>query len=226
MLTNARGILGPKLAEYTFAHILSYKKHVLELHEEMQQKVWDSRSTSSLVGETITILGTGSIGSHIAMVAKAFGMRTVGFRKKKEPVDYFDEIFGTDGLPDALAKGDYVVSVLPATSETDDIIRAETIANMKDGVVVINIGRGNAVHTGDLLNAVRSGKIKRAILDVFKQEPLPQESALWSEENIVVTPHMAGYADAESVVALFADNYHRFRAGEEMKYRVDFAKGY
>jgi len=226
ILTNARGILGPKLAEYAFAHILAYKKIVLELHDLQKKIIWDSRSTASLVGETITVLGTGSIGTHIAMAAKTFGMRTVGFRTQKEPVEFFDLIFGADELSKALALGDYVVSVMPATSRTNDIISSNTIRHMKDGVVFINIGRGNAVEENDLLVAVRSGKIKRAILDVFKKEPLPSENPLWTEENVVITPHMAGYADPDAVVRLFAENYRRFLSGEKLRYLVDFDKGY
>ena len=226
ILTNARGILGPKLAEYTFAHILAYKKRVFENRELQHQKKWESKPTTSLVGQTIVLLGTGSIGAHIAKVAKAFGMRTCGYRTKKEPVEFFDEIFGLHELSEALSKGDYVVSALPSTKDTNEIIRRETISHMKDGVVFINIGRGNAVAENDLLEAVKSGKIARAILDVFHEEPLPHDHPLWTAENVVVTPHMAGYAGLEGIVDLFAENYRRFARGENLLYTVDFEKGY
>lgn len=225
-LTNARGILGPKLTEYAFAHILAYKKRVLELREMQARKEWVSKPAGSLVGETMALLGTGSIGANIARVAKAFGMHTCGYRTKKEPVEHFDETFGQDELAEALSKGDYVVCVLPSTKETDSVIRAETIAHMKDGVVFMNIGRGNTVVEEDVLAAVRSGKIARAILDVFQEEPLSQTSELWGEKNVIVTPHMAGYADEDAVLDLFAENYRRFREGKTLQHVVDFDKGY
>ena len=226
VLTNARGILGPKLTEYAFGHILAYKKRIFENHELQNLKKWDTIFTDSLAGETLVVLGTGDIGSNIAMVAKAFGMRTVGFRTKKKPVEYFDEVYGSEDLSTALSQGDYVVSVLPATPETNDIIRAETIVHMKDGVVFMNIGRGNAVNEEDVLNAVQNGKIARVVLDVFKKEPLPLDSPLWNEKNIVITPHMAGYAGVTALVKSFAENYERFRSGKELLHCVDFEKGY
>jgi phosphoglycerate dehydrogenase-like enzyme len=225
-LTNARGILGPKLTEYAFGHILAYKKRILELYDLQRRHEWDSRSTASLQGETMAVLGTGSIGSHIAMVAKTFGMKTVGYRTKKESVPHFDEIFGSDELSLAIKGADYVISVLPATKETEQIIDKETISHMKDGALFMNIGRGSAVNEEDLLHAIQTKKLSRAILDVFNVEPLQTESPLWDEPNIIVTPHMAGFADPRSVAALFAENYDLFCEGKKLKYQVDFNKGY
>ena len=225
VLTNIREVYGPPLAEYTFAYILAFRKEISENRAYQKEHVWKQRLAGMISGQTLCVVGAGSIGKEIAKIGKAFGMRTIGYRSTNEPVEFFDEIY-TGDLQKCVAFGDYVVSVLPNTKDTDDIFSAEVFASMKNTAVFINIGRGNAVNIPDLLAALKEKKIAKAVLDVFKEEPLPADNPLWSMENMHVTPHMAGYIFTEREFEIFSENFRRFCAGEELMYRVDFAKGY
>ena len=116
-------------------------------------------------------------------------MRTIGYRTKHEPVEFFDEIYSGD-LKKCVAEGDYIVSILPRTKNTDDVFTLDTFKAMKSSALFMNIGRGNAVAEGDLIAALKQKVIARAVLDVFKEEPLRADSSLWEVENLDITPHM------------------------------------
>ena len=225
VLTNIREVYGPPLAEYAFAYILAFRKELAENLAYQKKHEWKQRVARMVAGQTLCVVGAGSIGKEIARVGKAFGMRTVGYRSTNEPVEFFDEIYASD-LKKCVALGDYVVSVLPNTKQTDDIFNAGVFASMKNTAVFINVGRGNSVNETDLIAALNERKIAKAVLDVFKKEPLPSDSPLWDVENLDITPHMAGYIFTDREFEIFAENYRRFCAGEALLYRVDFVKGY
>ncbi len=225
-LTNVRDAYGEAMAEYVFSYILLIEKEMLANVEYQKQKIWQQRDVRVLRGKTICIIGAGSIGKCIAKIAKAFNMNTLGYRAENVPVEYFDEIFTGDDLKDCLPRADYIVSVLPRTKDTTDIINAKRISFMKQSAVFMNIGRGNAVNEPDLIQALKERRIAKAVLDVFKEEPLPKESPFWSMDNVYVTPHLSGYVLSEKIFEIFAENYKRFLRGDELMYRVDFTKGY
>src|SRR3989338_6171631 len=225
VLTNIRDVYGPPLAEYVFAYILAFRKELAENLAYQKTHEWKQRVAGMIAGQTLCIVGAGSIGKEIAKIGKAFGMRTIGYRSTNQPVEFFDEIY-TGDLKQCVALGDYVVSVLPNTKSTDDMFNAGVFASMKNTAVFINIGRGNAVNEVDLIAALKERKIAKALLDVFKAEPLPADSPLWNTGNLYLTPHMAGYIFNDRELEIFAENYRRFCAGEDLMYRVDFAKGY
>ncbi len=225
ILTNIREVYGPPLAEYTFAYILAFRKELAENLAYQKEHVWKQRLAGMISGQTLCVVGAGSIGKEIAKIGKAFGMRTIGYRTKDEPVEFFDAIYSGD-LKECVAQGDYIVSVLPNTKDTDNVFNTDTFAAMKDTALFMNIGRGNAVNIPDLTAALKEKKIAKAVLDVFKEEPLLADSPLWDTENMYITPHMAGYIFTDREFEIFAENYRRFRAGEELMYRVDFGKGY
>src|SRR3989338_1003222 len=225
VLTNIREVYGPPLAEYTFAYILAFRKEISENRAYQKEHLWKQRLAGMISGQTLCVVCAGSIGKEIAKIGKAFGMRTIGYRSTNQPIEFFDEIYAGD-LKQCVALGDYVVSVLPNTKQTDDIFNAEVFASMKNTAVFINIGRGNAVNEVDLIAALKERKIAKAVLDVFKAEPLPADSPLWNTGNLYLTPHMAGYIFNDIELEIFAENYRRFCAGEDLMYRVDFAKGY
>jgi phosphoglycerate dehydrogenase-like enzyme len=225
LLTNIRTVYGPPIAEYVFAYILAFKKEILENLAYQKERVWQQRVAGQIEGETLCVVGAGSIGKEVARIGKAFGMRTLGYRTKDEPVEFFDEI-RTGDLKQCVAKGDYVVSILPNTGDTTNVFTADVFAAMKKTGMFINVGRGNAVNEHDVIGAVARKDIACAVLDVFKTEPLPADSPLWSSENILVTPHMSGYIVSDKEFEIFAENYRRFCAGEELMFTVDFSKGY
>lgn len=225
ILTNIREVYGPPLAEYAFAYILAFRKELVENLAYQKEHAWKQRLAGMISGQTLCIVGAGSIGKEIARIGKAFGMRTIGYRTKGESVEFFDKIYSGD-LKECVAQGDYVVSVLPNTKSTDGIFDADIFKAMKATALFMNIGRGNAVVEADLITALENKTITRAVLDVFKEEPLPADNPLWAVENLLITPHMAGYIFTDREFEIFKENYRRFCADEELLYRVDFEKGY
>lgn len=226
ILTNVRDLYGEAMAEYVFAYILMFKKEVLESLRLQKEAIWNRRALTTLGEETICILGAGSVGREIARVAKTFGMRTLGYRASPDPVEFFDEMFTGAALKQCLAESDYIISVLPSTNATTDIINRATMSYMKPTALFMNIGRGNAVNEDDILQAVKEKRLAKAVLDVFKTEPLPKGNPLWLAENVYITSHVAGNVLTNKVFEIFEENYRRFLVGQDLKYRVDFAKGY
>lgn len=226
ILTNVRDLYGTAMAEYVFAYILFFEKEILENKNYQKESHWEQREARLLKDKTLCILGAGSIGQVIAEMAKAFHMKTLGYRTKDEPALFFDKMYTRENLEECLAASDYIVSVLPKTKATDNLINNETLACMKTSAVFMNIGRGNAVNETDVAQALREKKIAKVVLDVFQQEPLSKESALWSLENAYLTPHVSGYVVSDKIFEIFSENYRRFLAGKELQYRIDFAKGY
>ena len=194
--------------------------------EYQKQKLWKERDAYYVKGKTITILGTGSIGKEIAKKAKVVGLKTLGYQMTQDPVEFFDEVFSGSGLEECLRRADYVVSVLPKTKDTTNILNYQSLSLMKPSTTLINIGRGNAVNEIDLIRVVKEKKISKVVLDVFNEEPLPQDNPLWSTENIYITPHMSAWIISDKIFEIFTENYKRFIEGKELLYRVDFRKGY
>lgn len=226
LLTNVRGIFGPLMSEYVFGHLLSLSRQLPLYREQQQQKLWQSHPYQGLKGKTLLLLGTGSIGQHIAHTGKHFGMRVLGISHSGRERAGFDQVYQLPALNKMLAQADVIVSVLPATRETRHLFTADRFNHGKPGAIFFNVGRGNAVHEGDLLTALQSGKLATAVLDVFEQEPLPADSPLWHQPNLIITPHNSAYSFPEDVAQIFIRNYIRFIDGQQPDGRIDFDKGY
>lgn len=225
-LTNVKETYGAVMAEWVFAYILFFEREVRENIEAQAARDWAHHPYGSVAEKTLAIIGTGSIGRHIARVARAFGMKTIGLNTSGAPADGFDETFGPDTTGQFLRQGDYVVSVLPSTPVTRGLLSADFLARLKPGSVFMNLGRGDALVEQDLLKILRAGRIRAAVLDVFSIEPLPKDSPLWNEPNLYITPHVSGYSISKQIFRIFAENYRRFVAGEELMNLVDFSRGY
>jgi phosphoglycerate dehydrogenase-like enzyme len=175
------------------------------------------------------ILGLGAVGSAVARLAKAFGMRTIGVNRsgRSESSDV-DEVRRTAELAAVLPQVDAIVLSLPLTEETEKILDAEAIGRLPAGAVLVNVGRGGVVDEDALIDALRSGHLAGAALDVFATEPLPEDSPLWVLPNVLLSPHTAGLALAENerIVALFTDNLRRYLRGEELINRIDTSAFY
>ncbi len=150
----------------------------------------------------------------------------IGYKRTPSKVPECDTVFTSPDLHSFLATADYVVNMLPDTSETKGMFDAAALSCMKSDAVLINIGRGTAVVEPDLVEALDQGRIGGAVLDVFVQEPLSADNPLWATPNTWITPHNAGTSYAPDIVRIFCDNYRRFVQGRELKYLVDFEKGY
>ncbi|MDX5473913.1 MAG: D-2-hydroxyacid dehydrogenase [Bacillaceae bacterium] len=191
-VTNAKGIHGLPMAEYTIAMILQVTKSVKMLLKNEEEEEWNRRvPTTELNGKTITILGAGAIGKEIAKLAQAFQIKTVGVNRSGESVDYFDEIYKMSDLEVALLNGDYIVSVLPSTDETKYILNSDHFNIMKESAIFVNIGRGDVVKENVLIDALHHNQIYHAVLDVFETEPLPKGHPFWKMDNVTLTPHIS-----------------------------------
>ncbi len=225
-LTGVKDIFGPLMSEYVFAYILSLERHVFEVRQNQADSNWQSITYRGLGGLTLGVCGLGSIGRHIARTARHFGMRVLGCKRTPGEDPVADQIFSVNALHDFVAKLDYLVAVLPDTAQTTHLFNYDVFARMKTVSVFINVGRGNAVHEPGLVQALREGRIRAAVLDVFEHEPIPEKSPFWAMENVFVTPHHAAFSFPEKIAEIFCNNYKRFCRKEPLVHVVDFDRGY
>jgi len=198
-LTTAIGVHGEPLSESIFAFILGFARGLWWSLHDQSRKFWrratDVENTIyspwEMHGQTIGIMGTGVVGSETARLAKAFNMRTLGFSRSGKPAAHFDVVYPLDQLDQLLSQSDFVVNILPLTSETHGLINAARFNQMKPSACYIGIGRGDTTVQQDLIDALKNKKIAFAGLDVTTPEPLPADSPLWSMDNVMITPHVA-----------------------------------
>ncbi|HEY9152042.1 MAG TPA: D-2-hydroxyacid dehydrogenase [Anaerolineales bacterium] len=226
LLTNARGVFGGLMSEYVFGYLLNHERRIFERYQAQQEHRWDGSTTGMLRGKTIGLLGVGSIGAHLARTAKFFEMNVRGYTRSSESCPDIDTYFHSEHLLDFANGLDYLVSVLPNTSETRHIVDASLLNALPSNALFINVGRGSALDESALIDALTSKKIAGAVLDVFQQEPLPKEHPFWDTPNLLMTFHTSAPSLPNDIVQLFIENYRRFIKDEELMYRVDFARGY
>lgn len=225
-LTNARGVFGELMAEYVFGYLLFYERRMLARLQAQQERRWDRSMTGMLRGKTIGLLGVGSIGAHIAKIARLFKMTVRGFTRSSEACPDVDVYHHGTGLLEFADGLDYLVSVLPNTPETRQIVDASLLGALLPHALFINIGRGSALDESALIDALATRRIAGAVLDVFEQEPLPEDHPFWDTPNLLMTFHTSAPSLPADISKLFIENYHRFINGEELLYRVDFEHGY
>jgi phosphoglycerate dehydrogenase-like enzyme len=227
ILTNARGVFGDLMSEYVFGYLLLYERRILERNQAQKERRWDGSVTGTLRGKTIGLLGVGSIGAHLAATAKHFGMTVRGYTRvpaKTAPM-WMPTIMVMNCL--TLPKGWIIWSACC------QILQKRVISWMQvcwytlpKHAIFLNVGRGSAVDETALVQALEKGKIAGAVLDVFEQEPLPESHPFWTTPNLWITFHTAAPSFPADITNLFVENYHRFINGQELKYQVDFERGY
>ena len=228
VVTTASGIYSGPLAEFVLMAMLQHAKDLDRLRREKAEKVWRQGTTGTLEGKTLCVVGTGSIGRAIAERARPFGMRIVGVKRTVRVDDaawqYADELYATADLGTALGEADYVAVTLPGTPETRHLLDADAIASMKPGAYFANVGRGTVVDEAALVEALESGHLSGAALDVFEVEPLPVESPLWELENVIVSAHTTDVVPDlinSAQTDLFCENLRRYLAGDELQNILD-----
>ena len=232
VLTNATGAYSKAVSEHAFALTLMLMKKLHLYRDEQKKAFWSDHGTvSSLSDSTVAVVGLGDIGESYARLVKAMGATVIGVKRRaSNPPDCVDELVMTQDLDTVLPRADVIMSVLPNTPATRYIYTAESFDRMKDSAIFINCGRGNAVSSEVLAQALREGKIAAAAMDVAEIEPLPSDSPLWSLENLVITPHISGGFHLpwtfEQIVRIAAENLEAFLAGKPLRNEVDFATGY
>ncbi len=227
-VTTASGIYSNPLAEFVLMAFLQHAKDLDRLRQDKAQMSWNQGTTGTLEGKTLCVLGTGSIGRAIAERARPFGMRIVGVKRtvrEDEPaLDFADELYPTGRRHEAFAEADYVAATLPGTPETERLLDGDSFAAMKPGTYFSNVGRGKVVDEPALVEALRSGHLSGAALDVFEVEPLPKESPLWDMDNVIISPHSTDVVPElinGAQTDLFCENLRRYLAEEPLINELD-----
>ena len=218
-LTNCAGLLAPFLAETVIGALVALNCGLIRYHAQQGERLWQPHAFRPLAGQTLLVVGAGSIGGEVAKRASGLGMRVIGLRRSGAPVAGIDEMRPPEALTASLGEADAVSLHLRLTPDTEGLFDAAMIGAIKPGAIFINTARGGHVVAGDLLAALESGHLRGAYLDVFETEPLPPASPLWSAPNLLISPHAAdGVADWEArFAALFAENLAHWRAGRALR---------
>jgi phosphoglycerate dehydrogenase-like enzyme len=223
-ISSASGVHAVPLAEWSIFGLLAFTKGLPRLRRDAVQRHWGHYPINELRGQTLLVVGVGAIGLEVARLASAFGMRVVGVKRNAgEQLPHVDSLHPPEQLLELVPDAHAIVVTLPLTDETRGLIDRATIDLMRDGAIFVNVGRGKVVDEDALIDALRSGKLAGAALDVTAKEPLPPESALWEMENVIVSPHTAALSrhENERIVELFAENLRRYLRGDELLSRVD-----
>jgi phosphoglycerate dehydrogenase-like enzyme len=234
LLTNMQRVAGPVMAEHVIAMMLAYARGLHFYIPERMAGRWTREMPPpgqllTLEGKTVLVVGLGGIGLEVAKRAHALGMRVVATRASgREGPPFVSYV----GLPDELHKlageADFIVNTVPLTPATTSLFDAKFFAATKAGAFFVNVGRGQSVVQPDLIEALRSGRLAGAGLDVTDPEPLPADSPLWQMQNVILTPHISAGSDLgdELRFAIGIENLRRYVAGEKMLSVVDLTKGY
>ena len=230
-LTNAKGMFSSTLAEYCMLACSYFAKDLPRLMRQKSDANWEQYPVLELRGSTLGIVGYGDIGRASAKLAKAYGMRVLGLKRKVTSVDdpYCDRMYGIEGLKDLISNSDYILISTPLTSQTRGMISAEVLSHCKPSAVVINVGRGPIIDEEALIEALNNGTIKGAGLDVMVVEPLPKDSPLWKLNNVLLSPHnmdMTLTFMKESTEFFINENLPRFIRGKQLLNPVDKLAGY
>jgi len=224
-ITTSAGVHALPLAEFAMLGVLNGFKRTAELALDQRQRHWPAlRTPTRLVnGSHLVISGLGEIGMETARLARALGMSVSGTKRAVEPVADVIRVGSNADLPALLADADAVVNTLPGTPFTENLFNHDMFGAMKPGTVFVNVGRGTVVDEEALLEALESGRVSYACLDVFAVEPLPQESPLWNHPQVLVSPHTSALSAAENrlIAERFRTNLRTFLGGGELPHTVD-----
>jgi len=249
VITNARGVFSRPIAEYVLMMMLAVSRRLPQLLELQRERTWQPLEGAELRDVTVGIVGLGSIGRAVGALATAFGCRVVAVRRRTEagadvhPSDagsthehderalgeiMLDRVLGPEALPELLAESDFIVLAAPLTPETEGMIDDEALAHVKPGAWLINVARGRLVDERALLRALQDGPLGGAVLDAFREEPLPPTSPFYELSNVIVTPHTSWSSGRvlDRSIGLFCENLRRFRRGDPLLNIVDTFAGY
>jgi phosphoglycerate dehydrogenase-like enzyme len=233
ILTNMQKMSAPVIAEHAIAMMLSLARNLPGFTREMIAAKWSrddtaTRGMTPIAGKNLLVVGLGGIGTEVARLGNALGMKVSGTRNSSRSGPDFIEYVGlSHELNSMAAKADVVVNALPLTDATSGTFDDEFFATIKEGAIFINVGRGRTVVTEDLLDALESGRVSAAGLDVTDPEPLPASHSLWQRDDVIITPHVAGFGgERERHGVLLIENLRRYIAGDALLNVVDPKKGY
>lgn len=230
-VTNLAGLYGTSIAEHALGMMIALARNLsIVLHNQCERR-WDrtvAHTMSDLHGKTLAILGLGNIGRAIARLGRAFGMRVLGCRRTSQPAPFVDRVYPLSELHALLAEADYLAIAAPLTARTEGMLGPAEFAAMKRGVVYVNVSRGGVAREEALLDALRSGQVAAAGLDVFAAEPLAADHPLWTMPQVIISPHYSGETVNQSGLptARFARNLRNRRSGQPLEGLVNLEHGY
>jgi phosphoglycerate dehydrogenase-like enzyme len=231
IVTNGSGVFSPSLGEFALAAILYFAKDLRRMIRNQMSGVWEQFDVTTVSGQTLGIVGYGSIGRAVATRASALGMHVLGLRRVSQASNedpLIDKVYAPEELLEMLRRCDYVVVTVPLTEQTRGLVGDTEFAVMKKNAVVINLGRGPTVEEGAMIKALSQRRIRGAALDVFDQEPLPQGHPFYSLENVLLSPHCADHTPdwLDDAMRFFLEQLERYRRGETLLNVVNKTSGY
>lgn len=221
----APSIQGREIAEYFLAYVMRGQRNMGSHEAGAAQGLWQPIPPKTTTGTTIGVLGMGHIGSYTARLFASLGFRVLGWSRSAKSIEGVECRSGREALEGVLAESDYVACILPSTPATHGLFDSALLASMKPSAVLMNAGRGDLIVEGALIDALDSGSLAGAVLDVFLEEPLPEGHPFWRHPRVTVTPHVSGWHLDDSWDDV-AENYLRLRDGRPLLHRVDRTAGY
>jgi phosphoglycerate dehydrogenase-like enzyme len=225
-LTGVKGVFGDYMREFVLGYMLYFSRNISGFAEHQAQQNWQPAHFNQLKNKTLGLLGVGSIGEAVAETAKHFGMQVVGITRNNHTSRYVDTFYTNKEKCQLAQEADYIVSILPDTPDTQNFIDVAFLENLKPDCVLINVGRGSVINDEALIQALSNKQLKAAVLDVFEQEPLPQDHPYWLLPNVFITNHTAAVSYPEDIFRIFHQNYNRFINQEPLMYELSFENGY
>jgi len=226
VLTGVKDVFGSQMSEYVIGYLLAHELKVLQRMKAQREHDWFESCSGTLQDKHLSIMGTGSIGQHIAKTARHFGITVAGLSRSGAHAPGFDKVMQADRLHEFLEVTDYLVSTLPQTTDTENLLDATALAKLPAHAYFINVGRSNVVDDNALIDALQNDRLAGAALDVFDEEPVPQHNPLWDAPHLTLTAHVAAISHPLLIVPIFVENYRRYIDKQPLKYVVDFAAGY
>jgi D-2-hydroxyacid dehydrogenase (NADP+) len=236
VITNASGVNSIAVSEQVIGMMLCLNRKLHLFMRNQTERRWKTNDAElmfqmdELSGKTAGLVGLGRIGSEIAKKAKCFGMKVIATRRNPSTPkpDYVDKLVPPGNLEELLADSDFVIIQIPLTKDTEGMFGEKELHRMKRTAYLVNASRGNIIKEDALVKALKEGWIAGAALDTFSMEPLPEDSPLWNMQNVIITPHVAGFTPRymERLTDLFCDNLRRFMNGEPLINVVDKSRGY
>lgn len=214
------------MTEYVLMHVLRYHRRVPELEAQQRAGVWNDLDYPPAWERRVGVMGLGALGGDAARTIARFEFQTAGWSRRRKEIEGVECFHGDEGLGPFLARTDILVNLLPLTTATENILNREAFAQFPRGAVLINAARGRHVVEEDLLEALDSGQIAGAALDVFRKEPLPKGHPFWSHPKVWISPHAASVTQPSTAAKGVLESIRRVKAGLPLQHVVDWEEGY
>lgn len=223
-------IVDPGLAndmwEFALAAVMNHLKKLRLYQQQQQDRSWQQQGYGTITGTRIGILGLGKIGALVAQKLAQLGFPVSGWSASAKDIPGVQSFKGEAELPLCLAQSDILINILPLTDTTAGILNLDTLKQLPQGAYLINVGRGGHLVDEDLLTLLDSAHLDGALLDVFHQEPLPDDHPFWTHPKVSITPHIASLTNKETAMGQIIENYQRLQSGEPLLHEVMIQKGY